>query len=136
MSNGFAENVRFFDLVYLDPDRVEAKQSFAQISHLLWLIAGAEGRVITSEPKSGWALPDDAMYGILFRNKGRAAMAEAVSKRIAIGNPARHLFIVADSTDEFVRSRDELGVAPEHSTRLYRDYLKNFRTNVTDTQGQ
>lgn len=135
MADGFEENARFFDLVYLDSDVVEAKAAFEQISYLLWLMAGAQGAVIENEPRSGWSAPNDAVYGILFRNKGRAAMAEAIKARETAGRPLRRIFIVADSADEFIRSAEELGIDPEHTTRLYRDYLKNFRTNVTDTQG-
>jgi adenine-specific DNA-methyltransferase len=135
MADGFEENARFFDLVYLDPDVVEAKEAFGQIAHLLWLMAGAEGSVIQKEHRSGWSVPNDAVYGILFRNKGRAGMADELKRRETAGRVLRHIFIVADSADEFIRSAEELGIDPERSTRLYRDYLKNFRTNVTDTQG-
>ena len=37
IQHGFKENARFFNLTYLDMDAVEAKQSFEQIAHLLWL---------------------------------------------------------------------------------------------------
>jgi adenine-specific DNA-methyltransferase len=132
MKDGFEENARFYDLTYLDPETVEAKQSFDQIAHLLWLIGGAEGPVIDKEPRSGWALPEYATYGVLFRNKGRAAFAEALKVRTESGDPPRHVFIIADSTDEFHRSLEEIGADPAHTTRLYRSYLKNFRTNVID----
>lgn len=136
MADGFEENARFFNLTYLDPETVEAKQSFGQIAHLLWLIAGAEGSVIESEPRSGWALPARATYGVLFRNKGRAGFAEAMDARIDAGDPPRHVFIVADSTDEFHRSLEEVGADPARTTRLYRSYLKNFRTNVIDLKDE
>ncbi|MEQ9398064.1 MAG: DNA methyltransferase [Longimicrobiales bacterium] len=132
IKDGFEENARFFNLTYLDPEVVEAKQTFEQIAHLLWLIGGAEGPVIEKEPRSGWALPDGATYGVLFRNKGRAAFAEALRSRTEAGDPPRRVFIVADSTDEYHRSLEELGADPVHTTRLYRSYLKNFRTNVVD----
>ncbi|QMU96302.1 site-specific DNA-methyltransferase [Microbacterium esteraromaticum] len=136
MSEGFEENVRFYNLTYLDPETVEAKQSFEQVAHLLWLVGGAEGPVIETEPRSGWALPDGATYGVLFRNKGRAGFAEALSTRTSAGDPPRHVFIIADSADEFHRSVDEVGADPAHTTRLYRHYLKNFRTNVIDLKDQ
>lgn len=132
MQDGFEENVRFFNLTYLDPEAVEAKQSFDQIAHFLWLIAGTEGPVIDSEPKSGWSLPEGGTYGVLFRNKGRAGFAQALAERAGNANPVRHVFIVADSTDEFHRSMEEVGADPANTTRLYRHYLKNFRTNVFD----
>jgi adenine-specific DNA-methyltransferase len=132
MSDGFEENARFFNLAYLDPETVEAKQSFEQIAYLLWLMGGAEGPVIDKELARGWALPDLATYGVLFRNKGRTDLAEAIKVRGQIGNPPRHMFIVADSTDEFHRSLEVVGADPAHTTRLYRSYLKNFRTNVID----
>jgi hypothetical protein len=88
--------------------------------------------VIKKEPRSGWAMPAGATYGVLFRNRGRAGFAEAVKTRTEAGDPPRHVFIVADSTDEFHRSLEEIAADPAHTTRLYRDYLKNFRTNVID----
>ncbi|MGH2777386.1 MAG: site-specific DNA-methyltransferase [Actinomycetota bacterium] len=136
MRDGFEENARFFNLTYLDPETIEAKQSFEQIAHLLWLIAGAEGPVIEKEPRSGWALPSGATYGVLFRNKGRGGFADAFRARTEAGDPPRHVFIVADSTDEFHRSLEEVGADPAHTTRLYRHYLKNFRTNVIDLKDE
>jgi adenine-specific DNA-methyltransferase len=136
MKDGFKENARFYDLAYLDPETVEAKQSFAAIAQLLWLIAGAEGPVIEEEASSGWAMPDEAPYGVLFRNKGRAAFAEVLNARTEAGDPPRHVFIVADSTDEYHRSLEEVGADPVHTTRLYRSYLKNFRTNVIDLKDE
>ena len=136
MRNGFEENARFYNLTYLDPETIEAKQSFGQIAHLLWLIGGAEGPVIDEETPSGWALPERATYGVLFRNKGRVGFAEALAARTEAGDPPRHVFIVADSTDEFHRSLEEVGADPAHTTRLYRSYLKNFRTNVIDPKDE
>jgi adenine-specific DNA-methyltransferase len=132
IKDGFKENARFYDLVYLDPETVEAKQSFDHIAHLLWLIGGAEGPVIEKEPRCGWALPAGGTYGVLFRNKGRGGFADVLKARTEAGSPPRHVFIVADSTDEFHRSLEEVGADPAHTTRLYRHYLKNFRTNVID----
>ena len=136
MKDGFEENARFFDLAYLDPEAVEAKQSFRQIAHLIWLIGGAEGPVIDTEPRSGWAMPDEATYGVLFRNKGRSGFADALTTRTEAGDPPRHVFIVADSTDEFHRSLEEVAADPVYTTRLYRSYLKNFRTNVIDLKDE
>lgn len=136
IKNGFQENARFYDLTYLDPESVEAKQSFEQIAHLLWLIAGAEGPVIEAESRSGWALPEGAVYGILFRNKGRAGFAKALSARNEAGDRPRHIFIIADSPDEFHRTLEEVGADPAYTTRLYRHYLKNFRTNVIDLKDE
>lgn len=136
MADGFAENARFFKLIYLDPEAVEAKQSFDQIAHLLWLIGGADGPVITHEPAQGWALPEGGRYGVLFRNKGRSDFAKALSERAASGSPTRHVFIVADSSEEFHRSMQAVGADPSNTTRLYRHYLKNFRTNVIDLKDE
>lgn len=136
MTDGFEENARFYDLAYLDPETVEAKQSFDRIAHLLWLIGGAEGPVIEKESRCGWALPAGATYGVLFRNKGRAAFADALKARAEAGDPPRHVFIVSDSTDEFHRSLEETGADPAHTTRLYRHYLKNFRANVIDLKDE
>ena len=44
MADGFEENVTFFRLNYLDPDRVDMGQQFAAIAPLLWLNPAASGR--------------------------------------------------------------------------------------------
>ncbi len=60
----------------------------------------------------------------------------ALRARTKVGDPMRHVFIVADSTDEFHRSLEEVGAEPTHTTRLYSHYLKNFRTNVFDLKDE
>jgi adenine-specific DNA-methyltransferase len=66
MSDGFDENVEFFDLTYEDGAVVSLGRRFEAIAPLLWLKAGAFGTRIDMIDPRGWALPDDATYGILF----------------------------------------------------------------------
>jgi hypothetical protein len=73
---------------------------------------------------------------VLFRNKGRAGFTQALAERNGSAAPIRHVFIVADSTDEFHRSLQEVAADPANTTRLYRDYLRNFRTNVFDLKDE
>jgi adenine-specific DNA-methyltransferase len=43
MSAGFAANLAYFKLDFLDPERVSLRRAFREILPLLWLKAGAVG---------------------------------------------------------------------------------------------
>lgn len=62
IAEGFEENAVFYDLTYEDPDAVELGVAFEEIAPLLWLRAGAVGRVIEKETH-GFAVADS--YAVL-----------------------------------------------------------------------
>jgi len=65
MSQGFEENVEFFELTYEDPDLVSLGRNFAAVAPLLWLKAGGRGARI-EKVATTWELPQDSYYGVLF----------------------------------------------------------------------
>ncbi len=125
MADGFAENVTFFQLNYLDPDRVDMGQQFAAIAPLLWLqseAVGAWDTLTNAKRKPGFWLPPEARYGVCFRDSAFGGFCEALHARPDV----THAYLVTNSEDAFTQMRAAL---PSRLTthRLYRDYLRSFR---------
>lgn len=125
IAEGFEENVTFAELVYLDPDDVELDLAFAAIAPLLWLRAGAEGRVIdecldTSGRRKPYAWTE--RYGVLFNPDRWRGFVEKMPAA------ATTAFVVTDSQAIFAGVAAEL---PDHLdvVRLYENYLTTFRIN-------
>ena len=129
-SDGFSENVEFFDLTYEDPALVSLGRRFEAIAPMLWLKAGAQGRRISEIESNGWSAPDDASYGILFDTAKWSDFVQALSARPADAFQLRQIFIVTDSASEYqqISARCPRGVA---TSRLYADYLRTFEINTS-----
>jgi adenine-specific DNA-methyltransferase len=120
MAEGFEENAAFFTLTYESPVAIGHNRAFERIAPMLWLRAGAEGRVIERVAEAGWDVVDT--YGVLFDLDHTDAFCEAVAKADGL----RVAFVVSDDDRRFqsvVRRLPE-GVEP---VRLYESYLSNFR---------
>jgi adenine-specific DNA-methyltransferase len=120
---GLEENCEFFQLGYLDPDRVELGKEFGALHPLFWLRAGARGtRPKTLRRGPGYDVVADCGYAILFEER-------AIRELIAALNDAegvRHLFLHTDSEDAYAEMCELVG--PGVTTeRLYADYLDGFR---------
>ena len=123
MADGFAENVQFVELTYLDPDDVELDLAFAGVAPLLWLRAGAQGPAIdacvdAAGERKGFEWTD--RYGILFDpDRWRAFVDERPGSATAA-------FVVTDSQATFAGIATEL---PDQLdvVRLYENYLTTFR---------
>ena len=122
---GLQENVTFYRLSYLDPDRVELGSDFEAVLPLLWLAAGARG-VCPSVPRkgSGWLVAKDQGLAVLLRESQFARFREAV-----VGCPGDHAHLLTDSEEAFAEMRSELP-RRERIGMLYRDYLRSFRINT------
>jgi adenine-specific DNA-methyltransferase len=121
-AEGFAENVEFFRLDYLDPVEVELGLHFADLHPLLWLRAGGVGEREAIDPKSRWALPAHSPYGVLFDPSG----VPDLLARLAARPDVAQVFIVADSETTFADLASALPARVE-SVRLYRAYLETLR---------
>lgn len=116
MKEGFEENAAFFTLTYESPWRVSTDRAFAAIAPMLWLRAGAMGRLINSI-SDGWGIADT--YGIINdldkASDFIAALDNAVDIRIA--------YIVTDDEGRYQQIANEIpGI---ETVRLYEDYLRN-----------
>jgi adenine-specific DNA-methyltransferase len=125
MAEGFEENAEFFSLTYEDPDMVSLGRKFEAVAALLWLKAGGIGGRVEKAVKS-WALPDDAVYGILFDTDKWREFVDAIVSR---GDAIEHAFVVTDSDAAFQQILTEMptGIV---STQLYSDYLRTFEINT------
>jgi adenine-specific DNA-methyltransferase len=119
-ADGFDENIRFVELHYLDRNAVARGAAFEAVAPLLWLRAGAAGRMI-EQVQRPFAVPNDALYGVLFDIHAWQPFVEAVEGR----NDLAHVFIVTDSLAQYQQVVAELPPSLEASM-LYEDYLRNF----------
>lgn len=125
-AEGFAENVEFFELQYLDRNDVERGMVFESIAPLLWLKVGAQGPIV-GEDSRPFALPEGGRYGVLFQIEHWRAFVEAVDVRPDL----THVFVVTDSVAQYQQVVASL--SPTLATSmLYDDYLRNFELNVGD----
>ncbi|WP_270404284.1 site-specific DNA-methyltransferase [Candidatus Collinsella stercoripullorum] len=118
MADGLEENAVFFDLTYENPRMVEFGESFDAVAPLLWLRAGARGRIIEREQK-GFAIADS--YAVLFTYAYANEFVEAVS-----ANPdIRCVYVVTDDEGRFASVASQL--PGRDVVRLYESYLRSFK---------
>lgn len=125
MSEGFEENIEFFELTYQDGERVELDLAFEAIAPLLWLRAGSTGPVVTDTHDSDGrpvAYGFGETYAVLFNPDRWRSFLDRVTAAV------RMVFIVTDSTTTFASVAGELPSNVE-PVRLYRNYLSTFEIN-------
>jgi len=122
---GFAENVEFFRLDYLDADSVDLGLEFAALLPLLWLAAGAVGPCPTAVEADGFLLPEDSTYGVLTRESRFRAFRAALEQRPDVS----HVWLVTDSEQAYAEMCAALP-PDKRVAMLYRDYLRHFRVRV------
>lgn len=138
MRDGFAANLAYFKLDFLDPERVSLKRALREILPLLWLKAGAVGprpELRAGEPEPALFDAEGSNFVVLLHETRLARLRRALAKRSA---PLSHVFIVTDSDESFKRMAAEVreaagaagaGRADVQVVQLYRDYLVNFLIN-------
>ncbi|MBD3816927.1 MAG: DNA methylase [Halothiobacillus sp.] len=134
MAEGFAANLAYFKLDFLDKDRVTLKRAFREILPLLWLKAGAVGprpELARGEPEPVVFAPAGSNFVVLLEESRIAKLIKALKGRTSLS----HVFIVTDSDESFkamaAEVREVAGRAnPDlQVVQLYRDYLANFMIN-------
>jgi adenine-specific DNA-methyltransferase len=121
MSDGFDENVAFFELRYLDVDDVDLGLALDDLAAVLWLRAGAVGPIAGGTDDAGDALPYvwTHRYGVLFdEDQWRRFVSERPES-------ARTAFIVTYSPTAFAGITAELPFDME-VLRLPDSYLSMF----------
>jgi adenine-specific DNA-methyltransferase len=124
-AQGFAENAEFFRVDYLDPDDVDLGNQFCAIAPSLWLAAGGIGDRESNVTETGFYMPDDSRYAVLFEEKAFRKLKKALEGR----KDVTHVWIVTDSEDAFAEMRSAIP-SRISASMLYRDYLRNFRINT------
>lgn len=135
MSQGFASNVEFFKLDFLDKDRVSLKRAFREILPLLWLKAGGVGprpTLSATAAEPAVLLPVGSNFAVLLDE----SKLKDFNKNLAKRSDIRHVYIVTDADEAFKDMAESVGNAtrafesPVQVTQLYRDYLANFLINT------
>jgi adenine-specific DNA-methyltransferase len=127
MADGFAENVEFFRLDFLDPDEVARGDAFKAIVPILWMVAGCRGGREESKGSTPWFIPKHSPFAVLIKEKQFRGFREKLAGRKDI----EWVFLITDSEENFGQMRRALGRKVE-CVQLYKSYLENFRIN---TQG-
>lgn len=122
MSEGFEENAVFYTLTYESALRVRYDLAFERIAPMLWLRAGARGRVIEQVGESGFEIADT--YAVVKRPDRVRDFVDSLGDAVGI----RIVYIVTDDSSVFQAVAQDL---PEHveAVQLYSSYLRNFEIN-------
>lgn len=126
-ADGFAENLEYFRLEFLDPDEVARGDAFKAILPILWMVAGCRGEREDSKGSTPWFLPKHSPFAVLIQEKQFRAFREKLAERKDI----EWVFLVTDSEENFSQMRRVLGRKFE-CVQLYKSYLENFRINTQD----
>lgn len=134
MAEGFAANLAYFKLDFLDKERVSLRRAFREILPLLWLKAGAVGprpELKRGEPEPVLFAPEGSNFVVLLDETRMGRLLQALQGRAGLS----HVFIVTDADESFkTMAQDVREVAGKANpglavVQLYRDYLLNFMIN-------
>lgn len=134
MSAGFAANLAYFKLDFLERERVSLRGAFREILPLLWLKAGAVGprpELKRGEPEPGLFAPDGSNFVVLLDETRMGRLLKSLEGRTGLSQ----VFIVTDADESFkTMAQDVREVAGKVNpglqvVQLYRDYLLNFMIN-------
>ena len=134
MSAGFAANLAYFKLDFLEKERVSLRRAFREILPLLWLKAGAVGprpELKRGEPEPVLFAPEGSNFVVLLDETRMGRLLKSLEGRAGLS----HVFIVTDADESFkTMAQDVREVAGKANpglavVQLYRDYLLNFMIN-------
>lgn len=128
MQDGFAANVEYFKLGFLDKNAIAMGRQFREILPLLWLKAGAKGKrpqiAEDEDMPSMLVLPENGFAVLTEEGRFNDFRSEVEKTRGTVSMA----FIVTDSENGFIEMNNELQGMEVY--QLYRDYLDNFRINL------
>jgi adenine-specific DNA-methyltransferase len=127
-ADGFAENVQYVELKFLDPTDVALGEEFQAILPILWIMADAAGSPELSKGSTAWFIPKKNPFAVLIRERKFAEFQEALKDR----NDITHVFLVTNSEESF-REMTQLLPRRVKTRMLYKSYLDNFRLNTGKT---
>lgn len=134
MSVGFAANLAYFKLDFLDKERVSLRRAFREILPLLWLKAGAIGprpELKRGEPEPAVFAPEGTNFVVLLDEARMGRLLKMLNGRTGLS----HVFIVTDADESFKSMAQDLREMAGKANpglqvvQLYRDYLLNFMIN-------
>ncbi len=126
IKDGFAANLEYFRLEFLDKDRVALGRQFREILPLLWLRSGAIGprpELPDNDSIPPMVIPEENPFAVLVDETYFADFLVALESK----NILTHVYLVTDSEEAFQEMAGQIN-AP-HVIQLYRDYIENFVIN-------
>lgn len=127
LADGFAANLEYFRLDFLEPQEIQMGRQFAAILPLLWMMAGARGRrPAAPDPHAPWLVPASCPFAVLIQETRFKDFARHIDDRTDI----THVFVVTHSPDTLYKLRHEWPAL--RVVQLYKDYLENFRINISE----
>lgn len=127
MADGFAANLEYFRLDFLNPQEIQMGRQFSAILPILWMMAGARGqRPEAPDAHAPWLMPDGCPFAVLMQETRFKDFVRHVESRTDL----THVFIVTNSQNTVYKLCHEW---PElRVVQLYKDYLENFRINLSE----
>ena len=125
MAAGLEENVAFFNLDYLNPDRIELGQAFDDLLPVLWLGAGGRGGAPkTLDDGAGFSVDEAKSLAVLLNETGLRGFEESLAKVAGLST----VFVVSDSEALWVEvasraATDRTTGRPRRVVMVPRDYL-------------
>lgn len=135
MSEGFAANLAYFKLDFLEKDSIPLRRAFKELLPLLWLKAGAVGprpSLKRHEPEPHFLAPEGNNFAVLLEESRLRALLKHLTGRTGLAQ----VYIVTDSDEAFKSmAREVRATLSKHNPdvqvgQLYRDYLLNFMINT------
>lgn len=126
IKDGFAANLEYFRLEFLEKDRVALGRQFCEILPLLWLRSGAIGprpELPDKEPIPSMVVPDNNPFAVLVDETHFADFLMSLEAK----DKLTHVYLVTDSEEAFQEMASQIN-AP-YVIQLYRDYIENFVIN-------
>jgi len=133
MSEGFAANLAYFKLDFLEKERVSLRRAFREIVPLLWLKAGSVGprpELKRSDPEPTLFVADGSNFVVLLDETRMGRLKQVVGR-----DGLSYVFIVTDADESFKTMAQEVREVAGKANpglqvvQLYRDYLLNFMIN-------
>lgn len=134
MSAGFAANLAYFKLDFLEKERVSLRRAFREILPLLWLKTGAVGarpELKQGEPEPTLFAPKGCNFMVLIDETRMGRLLKTLETRTGMSQ----VFIVTDADESFKSMANEVREVTGEANpglqvvQLYRDYLLNFMIN-------
>lgn len=131
LADGHPTNLEYFRLDFLDPQEIQMGRQFSAILPILWMMAGSRGsRPDAPNARAPWLLPDGCPFVVLMQETRFKEFVRHVESRTDL----THVFIVTNSQDTVYKLRREW---PQlRVVQLYKDYLENFRINLSEKPAQ
>lgn len=127
LQEGFAENIEYCRLSFLDSAQVARGDAFQAILPILWMMAGCQGVREDSRGSQNLFIPKQSPFAVLIREKEFPAFRARIAERKDI----TWVFLVTDSEENFAAMRRALGRKYE-CVQLYKSYLETFRLNTQE----